>query len=383
MFAQKLRNRIIRLLSSQPKTRVASTSTSPDFYSERRRSVALLRKYGVIYDQGGIVTEAINMYPMFLDTNGYHFEGDPGAVKIVEDLFDQLDFEELLWESVTDALIYGDAFQEIITGGNGDILQLIPRAAYSFEIHNNLHAKPKGYTQHVTINGIDKDINLKPASIFHLRLWKAKTSEYGLSMIHRAYDEILSDTRIYEATTTSIYRHGFKKYHVRVGLEGENVPDTMLKNIDKDFQDLEAKNDFVTQHDIEILPIDEGGLENIHTYNDISILRLAGALGVPEELIGLNRSSTNATATKRIETFFKKIGTLQKQVARAYTRQIIDRMVPPGTVRLVFNDVSPDDEGVKAKWITQVMSASGEDPFIVLPREWVQEQFGITPDGGE
>lgn len=372
---------VARLLAAvrtpRPKTYIESGSTKRDFFSERVRAKELLKKYEVIYNQGGIITEAINAYPMFLTANGWRLEGQDNLVKTVSDELERMDFDAILWDGITDALVYGDGFQEIQYNRDHTVASVIPRLASSFEIRNDDHGKLKGYTQAVTVEGREKKVSLKPDQIVHLQFWKLGGSMYGHSLIHRAYDEILRDTKTAEATSTAVHRHGFKKYHVRVGKEGEIIPQDTLEKIDKEFKDLEAKNDFVTPRDMEINNIDEGGLEKIDLYNDISLMRLAAALGVPEEVLGLRRGSTDATAVTRTETFFRKISAMQKRVARCYNNNIINRIVKPGAVKIIFNEVNPEDATKKADWISTVMKSSS-DPFAVLPQEWVQSQFNVS-----
>lgn len=371
---------ISRLLAAvkqpRPKTYVESGSSKENFFAERTRSRETMKKYETIYNQGGVITEAINAYPMFVTTNGWQLEGPRDAVATVESTLTDIDFDAIMWDSITDTLVYGDAFQEILKHRDGTIANIVPRHAPAFEILHDNHGKLHGYKQATMMNGVEKKVPLKPDQIVHLQLWKLGGSMYGHSLLHRAYDEIIRDTRTAEATSVAIHRHGFKKYHIRVGLEGEIIPQEVLDDINKEFEELDTKNDFVTPRDVEIMNIDEGGLEKIDLYNDISLMRLATALGVPEEVLGMRRGSTDATAVTRVNTFFKKISSIQKRVARCYNLSIIDKIVRPGTVKIVFNEVDPEDDTKKADWIATILKAT-PDPFAILPQDWVQTQFNI------
>lgn len=374
-----IKRRIGRILAEPgPKTYIASGGTEKELFSERKRSAPQLEKYRIIYDQGGIVTEAVNSYPMFITANGWRLEGEEKAeVDMVHDWLTKTKFDSILWAAVVDALVYGDAFQEIILNKDTTPAYIMPRAGKNFEILHDEHSKLAGYKQKVIINGKEKTANLKPKQIIHLQFWQASETMYGHGLIHRAYDEILRDTKTAEASAEAITRHGYKRYHVKVGLEGEIISKETLKEVDKEFQELETKNEFVTQHDLEILNLDDGGLEKVDAYNDITIMRLSSALGVPEEILGLRRGSTDATAVKRIETFYKKITAMQNHIAECFNAEIIDRITrKPNTVKLIFNDVDPKGEFDKAKWIAMIMKASG-DPFAVLSKDWIKKQFGI------
>ena len=361
-----------------PKTLIVSGGSTYEPFSERKKNEAQLEKYRIIYDQGGIVTEAINSYPMFITTNGWWLDGENEAEKkMVEEWLIDTNFEAVLWNAIKDTLVFGDAFQEIVMNRGHKPAYIVPRLANKFEIINDDRGNLAGYKQKLMVNGKEAVTDLKTHQILHLQLWQAAGSMYGHGLIHRAYDEIMRDAKTAESSAEAIKRHGYKKYHIKVGLEGEIIDEEVLKKVDTEFKELNEKNEFVTQHDFEILSIDDGGLEQVDTYNDITIMRMSAALGVPEEILGLRRGSTDATATKRIGTYYKKITAMQRQIARCYNVNIVDKLTArPGTVKIVFNDVDPKEEIEKARWIAMIMKAS-DDPFTVFSKEWVQKHFGI------
>jgi hypothetical protein len=129
------------------------------------------------------------------------------------------------------------------------------------------------------------------------------------------------------------------------------------------------------------MPLDTTGVANVDTYSNISLQRTACALGVPEEMLGLGRGSTEATATVRMKAFLGKISTLQAIVGRTYSRGLIDRITGvPGAVWLEFNDVSPDDEAKIADWIAKMRQSSPLDPDAIVPAAWARERLGVPPD---
>jgi hypothetical protein len=155
----------------------------------------------------------------------------------------------------------------------------------------------------------------------------------------------------------------------------------VLDTVADELEDLNGTNEIVTPHDVEIDALDAGPLGNVAEINHASIDRLLSALGVPGELIGLAWGSTEATAKVKKESFFLRCATIQKQAARAYTLQLIDSISGrPGEVRLVFNDINPEDEKQKAEWIGNLISKTPIDPWAILPQEWVRAQFGIEED---
>jgi hypothetical protein len=369
----------------RPKTRIKSGGTKQSFFTQRQRNAELLSKYETIYNQGGIVSEALDSYAMFCLSKGWRLEGDEAQVAKVEAFIDNIDFDAVLWQMITDCNVYGDAFAEKVYTRDGRLVDLVPRLASSFTIIHDEYGVITGYEQNITDEfGQEFKVSLSPNQICHLQFNRLGGSVYGNSLIARAYDDIIRDTKVAESSAIAIQRHGYKKYHIRVGTEGEDVPQEVIDRVDREFQQLETKNDFVTTHDVEIMNVDQGGLEHIDTYSDVFIMRLCVSLGVPEELMGLRRGSTDATATKRIDVFFRKISTIQQKIARCFELSIFDEIIGShGAVELIFNDVSPSDEAEKAAWISELVKATPLDPFIILPRQWIQEQFDIDDDAYE
>jgi hypothetical protein len=365
------------IAKAKPRTWIETGGKQKEFFGEKKRNRETLKKYRDMYEQGGLVSTALDLYPLFILSNGYRLEGDNNNE--IKDWLDSINFPQIVWQAVSDAIVFGDAFQENVgtRGNGGEIITLAPRSPIDFNIDYDDKGIIKSYTQ-VQDENTGTGTKLKPDQITHLVLLPQSGSLYGLSLMKRAYDDIIRDTKVADASSTAMFRHGFKKYHVKVGREAELIPDDILDDIRKKFEDIEVKNEFITPHDIEIKNIDEGGLEKIEEYNDVSLMRVAAALGVPEELVGLKRSSTDNTGTQRIKAFYKKIQTFQGFVAQCYNTNVIDRKTgTPGKIRLIWNDPDPSDENLIATYISKVMMASPQDPFAVFPVQWIQKRFNI------
>lgn len=362
-----------------PRTWISAGGSKTNYFTERQRNKEQLQKYRTIYEQGGIFSEAIDSYALFTFANGWRLEGE--NQNLVDDVWawlESFDLDYVMEQGLVDALVYGDGFQENIFNRGSKLDRVVARESWSFDIIHDDHGVISGYKQQLGLFENEYVVELEPKSVTHVQIKALGGSVYGTSLIGRAFDEIMRDTKTAESSATAVERHGFKKYHIRVGKEGEVVPQDVILDISKLFQTLETKNEFTTVKDVEIKNIDEGGLEKIDTYNDISIMRVCAALGVPEETLGLRRGSTDATAVSRIQAFYKKIARIQKRLERIYSHSVIDQYTQqPGAVRLVYSDVDITDEVAKSKWIAEIMNATKLDPFAVLPRKWIQEQFNI------
>lgn len=371
------------IAKAKPKTQMVAGGKKKGLLgdTEKKRDPELLKKYRNMYEQGGLVSTALDKYPLLMLANGYRIEGDPTGEHLA--WWNAIKGYSLIWTGISDAINLGDGIQEIagsrggVANGTKDIVGIFPRNPVEFVIDVDDKGLIKNYTQ-VQDQNTGKGTNLKPEQVIHIVLLPQSGSVYGLSLIKRAYDDIIRDTKVAEASTTAIARHGFPKYHIKVGREAELIPDDVLISVRKVFENVEVDNEFITPHDIEIKNIDEGGLEKIEDYNNISLMRVASSVGVPEEVMGLRRGSTDATAVTRVKLFFKLIQTFQRIVEQEYNTKVFDvRSGTPGSVRLVFNDPDPSDESERANWISKIMMASPQNPHAILPIEWVQKVFNI------
>lgn len=375
----------------KPKTLIASGGKKKDLFGEKKRDADRLKKWWRVYEQGGLYAQGIDMYAYATFANGYYLDGKESAVKDVEDNFAQFDFDTVGMQGIIQSLVFGDSFQEAVsTRGNLNVpVSIAMRDSSTFEIDPDPSGNGiiKGYIQ--TLPDIPP-VKLKPEQIIHLQLIPSGDL-YGISLVGRAYDDIIRDTKTAEASAEAIDRHGFKKYHIQVGQEGELVNQEVINQVSKQFEDISTKNEWTTSADVNIKNVDDSGLEKIEEYSNITLMRAAAALGVPEEVLGLRRGSTDATAVGRIDLWLKtKISAIQRSVARTYTLQYIDRIVEPGTVKIVFNDVSEEDEFKKASWIgTLLGSLAKSNPetigevFSVFPKKWIQQQFKIKIEEGD
>ena len=361
----------------------AQRKSAREIFSRRDRSYKELVELETRYLQGGPVREAIDAYALMTMSNGWYVDGeDEALVQEVEDRLDELDISSSIWQGIVDALVFGDAFQELARGAGSranDIVAIIPRPARMFDIITDEYGRLLYYEQFLDGTMRERSIRIEPRDMLHISLFHSGGSKYGLSLIASAKDDIDRDTRMISSLVDSIEAHGKPRYHARVGQPGEDVPQTVLDRIADQLDALQTNSELVTGRDTEIVVLDSAGVANTKIYSDLTIQRMACALGVPEEILGLGRGSTEATATVRQRVFENKIGTIQKRLERIYNDQLIDQITGrPGAVRLRFNDISPEDELREVQYVTAVLNA---DPIRPLAsRAWAQQRLRLPVD---
>ena len=197
---------------ASPKSQVASGQEKPsDFWNiyGKGRDAPHLIILGKIYRRGGPVSEAIRTYANLVFSNGYRIEGeDEGLNQSVEDSLDQIGFDIIAPQAIIDALVYGDCFHELGYGQGSksdSVVAQFPRNPETFRIDSDKFGFVESYTQIIETGFQQYDeIPLKPANVFHFAVENLGGAPYGISLIDSAYNDILWDAMISEATAQAI-----------------------------------------------------------------------------------------------------------------------------------------------------------------------------------
>ena len=344
-----------------------------------------VKSWRKIYRRGGPAAACCDTYPQFVMSNGYSFccdDKDEALKERVEEWADQphVNFESVLWQGVLDAIICGTAFQEIIPdSGQYGVWGIVPRDASSFEMVYDKYGRIDHYNQIVMEDDFNSHkIPIKTDALLSLSMFPVPGEMYGASLVERAYDDIMRDADMIESITTGVHRHGTAKNHVKIGQPGDSVSQIDMQLVKRAYETVGAKNDWITDANVEILAIDTN-LTRLDAYSNITLQRMAAAFGVPDELLGLGRGSTEATASVRIKAFYGTVTTLQNIVARTYSQHVLDRITGvPGSVWLEFNEVNGDDFTKLATSFAALRQ--GMNPDAVVPADWAREQLGIPAD---
>lgn len=320
-----------------PKT-VVTTDNQITYFDERNRD---LNKFNTIYENGGLVSQCIDAYSLFVLSAGYELEGPSRLTKSIKEWLYDIDMNELVDLAITDSMVFGDSFQEMVYSRSGELLYLQPRDARRFTILQDKFGIVTGYKYKVD----DKETILKPHQVSHTRLIPSSNS-YGVSLIFRCIDDILRDTKIMESTSISILRHGFPRFHIKIGEAKEDVPQETMRTIAREFQELKADNEIITAADVDIKPIDTNGVENVAEYSTFSTERLLASMGVPAEVVGISQNTTVFGTDMSVEmsAWLLKIRTYQEKVERVINRVIDFKTGSPGSVKLKFNTIIPTEE---------------------------------------
>lgn len=364
----------------KPQSYAETSGPVKKLFSPVDQNRALQEKFITIYEQGGLISEAVDLYALFMFSKGYSWEGDPKSIDQCKSFMDGFDYDQSFNLGVTTPLVCGDGYQEIVRGRARNPLGLLYRNPVNFDIVYDEYGLVSGYKQIIKKTFVNKTIEFEEQDIFHTQLIPSLKEGKGTSLMQRALDDITRDTRIAEGTSNAIERHGTPKWWARVGQPGETVPTTVIDGICRKLEELNSKNDIATQYDTDIKMLDTSGVSNIQSYQDASMVRLTASLGVPGELLGFRQGTTDNTAVSRIGAFLQKISTYQTRFARQLNIQVFDQVTgTTGAAKIKFNSILPSQQSEQAAWIINLIKANPLDPEYYAPKEWVKQVLNI-PD---
>jgi hypothetical protein len=348
-----------------------------------------MRNLRNIYLQGGYVAEGVDLYPLYAIGAGYDLEGDDEtAIENIRAFLTKINFYDVTWQMMVDAEVVRDGIAEIVYGRgsmSGVPVNVIPRPAECFNFDTTQTGDIRSYDQIFDNRGSSiVPIRLEPKQVLHYQYLSRPDSPYGISIVERSIHDIQRDTRVSEAVTNGICMHGTPKWHIAINKnrpDAPPIPDDEYSDIEKEFTDFGSKDQFVTEGDIEIKALDIAGIQNVQQYSDVTLTRVVSGMGIPGELLGLRQGTTDATATVRVQAFYKKIKSIQRDIEQMWNVHIIDKITgKPGLVRLVLQDTDPADFTMLAEGISKLRT--GIDPDAVAPADWCREQLGIPEDEG-
>jgi hypothetical protein len=353
-----------------------------DYFSPRERTAAHIDKYRRIYEQGGLVSQAINCYPEYMFMNvldsGFELTGENERQReFVLDTIEKLNFLDVAWQQVLNSLIEGSGIMRVVRTRGKGIYNLIPddSALYSADVDKTgqitryYRKDPGQFTRGTPVD---------PKDIYKVDVLHG--FPFGRSLVGIAFDDIIRDTKIAEGVANGIERHGTPKYDIVVGNDDQEVSDDDLRALAQKFNKLNSKHEIIHRSDVQISELDTAGIKVNNP--EASIDRLCAALGVPNELLGQGRGSTEATANVRMRSFQNKIKAMQSRFNYQTFHQLFRPLLEAefgsaDPVYIQFGDIVPEDLATKADALSKLMPQL--DPFLLLTRDEIREELGRGP----
>lgn len=368
-----------------PKTIVKSRKSPVfSFNTNIGRNLTSMNKYWNYYDSESTVWAAINSIAFNTTMVGYNLDSDDNDknLKVIRKFCRKSDLDSVILASATNALIFGDAFIEIIYNKKGIPTRLINVDPRTIEIQYNNHGDVINYIQKVQ----KKKIKIIPKYMCHLKLFDRPDSPYGISLIEPSLNTIQKKVRTDNAIFNSIIRHGMKKYMVVVGKVGDEElpPESVLTQIRSEIKDIDERSEFVIPWNVDIKTLDDKGVQGVEEYYNYFQTQMVIGLLCPEESLGLGANSTQATAVVKAILYERMINSFQNKISRVIETDIFNKILQSNgleedSVDILFNQVTEQDEAMRAKWTGDLMKGfrtSNIKPFTINE---IRQKFGKKP----
>lgn len=366
-----VRSYLSRTLAGTPQTYVEGGGTTESSYFERHSySRGQLAEYRDIYERGGPIAALIDTRALMAFGTGVEFVNhddrelvgmvDGETVTITDWLDDAFDgVEDLLVQVGKESYVFGRALGEIVESDAGGFSHVELIEPWTMRPDWDEHGEVQRWEQEVERpHGTSLTQSFDPDEVAHFRLQRIGRKPIGISLIEQNYDEIQRFAANQDAIQNTLKLHGFPKYHVKVGREdgGSVVNDTALRRVRSRFRNFDEKTNWVTGRDIDIENVDTGATE-IDGITEHDLMVLAAGFGVPEEMAGLGRGSTEATAKVRLQAFERMARSEQRILADQFIEQVIRPVLARYTpfprdanIGIEFGDVV-SDQTATAEWL--------------------------------
>lgn len=312
----------------------ADHGISDRFTGDFDRDLADLQKYEEIYQRGGPVAQLVDIRAHMVFGTGAEVVSDmEGAAEWLERQLPHLDSE--LIQIGKETYIYGDAFRELVETNAGQFARLVSVDPSTVEAELDEHGDVELWIQEVGRGRQKRRVEFPPDEVGHFRtLMPTGRSPYGISYIGRNIDEIERFAANQTSRTKFLRRHATPRLFVQVGRDGgPAIEDRTLKRVRSRFQRLDDTDDIIAGRDINAEYLD-ASTNDLDKMLEDDITLLAWGFGVPEEMAGLGRGSTEATAKVRLQAFEREARAQQRLLADQFAEQVL---------RPLLRDYSPFD----------------------------------------
>jgi hypothetical protein len=315
--------------------------------------------------------------------NGFRLvSDDENALAKVREFFDNVPVDLYVREAYINACLYGDSVIEIIYGKGKQPINLhsLPDPTKLEMEWSDSTSLSEEVKYSYAISRTEK-IELPPENVIHIyTTHRIPGSPYHLSILEPLMDTIKQTIEAEANLSIALERYSVPVRWIEMITTGElgyigeiEVTDTDMETTRKEFEDLARKNEIITTDGTKIHTLDAGGTENIKPLFDYFLAKHVIGLMVPQEIMGLESSSTNAVSETREKVYQKYIRTRQRILENQINTQLIDRITnQPGLVKIKFNESLDAEAALRAQWTQRVISATS-----ALQRIYIQA--GIDP----
>jgi hypothetical protein len=364
---------------SKGKTTTADYSAAYGFHAKSDDELIVSHKvlgqkldwklYARVYNNVGIVKNAINNTANFAIQSGYELEGEDGAVNRVKEWIDKHNFDLYMLNILKQGLIYGNSYLEFTTE---DDFKLLP-VEQMYVVVSKGGAKDgqvKGYIQ-LSNNDFSSDPPRWDADgIIHFKWNELGTSFYGIPDIRSALPTIRYLLQYLEDVGEIIHRYGHPIVHWVVGSEDVQATSTQLTNLKAKLDDLKVGQDLITSFGVEGKVL-SANMDMIQLDGLIKQLenQLIGALEVPSFFIRGGESSNKATSQSELQAFDRRVKALRSALGQVIEDKIFKEKLG-ADVKFAWRELSTEGELNKSEIVERLNKGGVPTPVAMKMAGW-------------
>lgn len=362
-------------------------------FARRPRTYEQLKTYEKAYRSGGPLADLTDTRALMTYGTGFEFQtespltdeqGRTADEWLADALGGTLDYLQI--QLGVQAYWAGNAWLEIVEARGGDFSHLKLIDPTTVDPDWDRHGDLTEIRQLIVEDGQAHSQPLDEDRVAMFAFTDTGGGPLEPGLYERNWEWIQRYVKNQKQRKNAIRLHGSPHYHIKVGSEGQSIPDKIIRRIRNRFSsdETDEKTNWVTGGDIEIGELDAPGFEGMDSITETDIAQLAQGMGLPLELtnFGSDGLGSGTPAEVRWQGFERQARAEQQlriaQFIEQVARPLLDEYSPfPRDIDLegVFGDVVSDQQAI-AEWVSQVEWA--------FHRDEVREMMDHPPwDGDE
>jgi len=343
-------------------------STVRGFFSSYNSDYNLKKNYDTyerIYKEVPLVQAAINYTADLAVGVGYELLGeDEKKIQKVQEFLEAQDFHMIALRLARNMLIYGNGYVESVRAGSRLVeLKILHPKTMSVTLSPDGTGEVVGYRQTVSAN---KAIDFTSDEMAHFKMNVVGDASEGTSAIECVRTALATKLQMEADLRLISHRYAAPQVHYKLGNSEEPATEAQIDSFESQLSEQNPEMDLITAHNIDagvLRPLGSKiGVEEFLSHMENQVI---AGLQVPEVALGRGRNITEATAKVQIGIFDRRVKSIQEVLTQQINMLIIDKIVTPGSVKLVFGEFSKEDEDVKVNRLLRLKAAGVVDATYV------------------
>lgn len=385
-----------RLQEQEPATYIDGGGTEDDIsFTRNKRNREQLERYEKIYTKVGPIGALVDTRALMFFGVGIEYTSEDDE-EVAEWLHDELPrTEQHAIHSAQECYWAGDSWPYVVENRAGEFSHIEfvdpktvkPEYNAKGEITDAYQIVKSGKGRYAK-RPLDTD------RLFHITLRQVGRGPLGISLIEQNEDEIEQYINNQTQRSNAIKNHGTPKYHVKVGREGQSIPNKIVRMVRNQFSSrrVDEKTNWVTGRDIDVDMLDTTDF-SMDTITDTDLQKLSTGFMVPKEALGLDGTSNLTDQSIRKDVFIRLGRAQQIEWEHQWLTGPIEYVIanysphsPDANVGLDFGEVMTD-KARTASWLRDFTQAYTPDEIRQklgdgpIPDDVDEEDLGLP--GGE